>query len=96
MSMKEAKVTIRARPGVDLHNLAKFDGPLGAPCGTVGPSIAREVLAGEGQAEFSMLNLKIAIDTQGGVEAVLDNFELYDPKTKAPLFWSLVTAYLKG
>ncbi|CAD7720403.1 hypothetical protein LMG31886_01350 [Xanthomonas hydrangeae] len=43
-----------------------------------------------------MLNLKIAIDTQSGVEAILDNFELYDPKTQKPLFWYLVAAYLEG
>ncbi|MCC8468620.1 hypothetical protein [Xanthomonas phaseoli] len=96
MREKEARVTVVARPGVDLHDLAKAYGPLGIPCGTVGPSIARDVLAGDGQAEISMLNLKIAIDTQSGVEAILDNFELYDPKTQKPLFWYLVAAYLEG
>lgn len=96
MSTKDFKVTAVARPGVDLHNLAKSDGPLANPCGAVGPSIARAVLAGDGQADISMLNLKIATDTQSGVEAILDNFELYDPKTNTPLFWSLVAARLKS
>ncbi|MDL5364161.1 hypothetical protein QSH18_00915 [Xanthomonas sp. NCPPB 2654] len=96
MITKDFKVTALARLGVDLHNLAKSDGPLAKPCGTVGPSIARKVLAGDGQAEISILDLKIATDTQSGVEAILDNFELYDPKTKTPLFGSLIAARLKG
>ena len=96
MNKKEANVIAKARKGIDLESLARHNGPLAVPCGTVGPSIARAVLAGNGQAEISMSSLRIAIDTQEGVESILDNFELYEPKNKRPLLWTLVTAYLKG
>ena len=94
MNTKEPEVTVIARTGVDLIDLARYDGPLAVPCGTVGPSIARAVLEGNGKAKVSMLNLKIAIDTQYGVESILDNFELYDSKNGKPLLWSLVAARL--
>lgn len=96
MNTKNITVTIVARRGTDLHNLAKHDGPLLVPCGTVGVYIARAVLAGGGKAEIEMSYLKIATDTQDGVEGIFDNFELYDTKTKYPLFWTLVSARLKG
>ena len=95
MDTKEITVTAVARPGADLRNLAEHDGPLLVPCGTVGSSIARAVLSGGGQAEISLLNLKIATQTQDGVEGIFDNFQLYDTETRAPLFWSLVSARLK-
>lgn len=96
MNAQEPKVTAVARKGIDLHNLARHDGPLANPCGAIGPSIAREVLDGNGKAEISMLDLKIAIDTQDGVKSILDNFELYDPKSQTPLIWFLISAHLKS
>ncbi|MCQ8130424.1 hypothetical protein [Methylomonas rivi] len=94
MNTKEFEVIVIARKGIDLVNLARHDGPLAIPCGTVGPSVAKAVLEGKGKAKVSMLNLKIAIDTQYGVESILDNFELYDSTTRKPLLWSLVAARL--
>jgi hypothetical protein len=96
MKAKEDKVTVVARQGIDLHILVQHDGPLAGPCGSIGPSIARVVLEGKGRAEVSMAKLKIAMDTQAGVEGILDNFELYDSRTQTPLIWSLITAYLKS
>lgn len=94
MSINGPEVTVIARIGVNLSDLARCDGPLAVPCGTIGPSIAREVLKGKGQARVPMLRLKMAIDTQCGVESILDNFELYDHNNGQPLLLSLVTAYL--
>ncbi len=89
------EVIILARPGIDLTDLSRNDGPLKVPCGNIGPSIAKAVLAGNGQAKVSLLDIKLAIDTQYGVESIMDNFELYDSKTKKPLLDFLVAAYLK-
>ena len=96
MATKEIKVIVVARQGADLANLSRHDGPLARPCETIGPSIAKAVLSGQGKAEISLLNLKIAMDTQSGVEAIMDNFELYDPKSKAPLLQFLIAKYLKN
>jgi hypothetical protein len=96
MKIEEPVVIVIARPDVNLSNLAEYEGPLAVPCGIVGPSIAREVLEGEGRAQISISKLKIAIDTQDGVESILDNFELRDPKSGKPFLWSLVTEYLKN
>lgn len=96
MNTKEVKVAVVVREGVDLNNLARHDGPLAHPCGTLGPYIAKAVLHGNGKAEISLLNIQAAIDTQEGVESILDNFQLYDTATKHPLVWSLVAAYLKN
>jgi hypothetical protein len=95
MTEKELKVIVVARQGADLADLSRHDGPLAAPCGTIGPSVAKAVLSGQGKAEISLLNLKIAMDTQSGVEAIMDNFELYDRKTRAPLLHLLIAQHLK-
>lgn len=96
MAAKELRVIVVARQGADLSRLSRSDGPLAVPCGVIGASIAKAVMSGEGKAEIPLLDLKIAMDTQSGVEAIMDNFELYDSKTKAPLLHLLITQYLKS
>ena len=54
MKIKEPEVTVIARMGTDLNDLARHGGPLAVPCGTVGPSIARAVQEGHGKANVSM------------------------------------------
>lgn len=96
MNAKGSEVIVVARFKSDLANLAKKTGLLADPCGTAGPSIARKVLEGNGKATVSMNLLKLATETQLGVEVILDNFELYDAKTKAPLLSWLISNYLKS
>lgn len=95
MSLKEATVTISPRLGVDLDNLTDSDGPLSVPCGSAGTSIARKVKEGNGKANIQLSLLKIAMDNQDGVEAILDNFELTDSKTLKPMLFILIDSYLK-
>ena len=95
MNIKQPEVTITVRPGIDLSNLTKDDGPL-FPCGVIGISIAKAVLKGEGKAKIPMKDLKSAITTQYELEIILDNFELKDPKSGRPIFWWLIDAYLKS
>ncbi|MDD2468466.1 MAG: hypothetical protein PHI97_31175 [Desulfobulbus sp.] len=94
MNIKEETVIIVARTGVDLDKLSASTGPMSAPCGPIGPSIARAVKEGGGKANFSLLNLKIAMDSQSGVEMIFDNFELIDSKSLTPLVFSLIAEHL--
>lgn len=96
MSLKEATVIASARLGVDLDNLTKSNGPLSSPCGSAGPSIANSVKEGNGKANVKLSFLKIAMETQDGVAAILDNFELTDSKTKKPMISVLIGDYLSG
>ena len=95
MSLKEATVIVSARLGVDLDNLTESNSPLASRCGTIGPSIARKVREGSGTANIQLSHLKVAMDTQDGVEAILDNFELTDSKTLKPMLFVLIDRYLK-
>lgn len=96
MSNEGLEVIVIAKLESDLPNLAESTGPLAVPCGTSGPSIAKKVLEGNGQTTISIKILQSAFETQSGVDGILDNFELYDAKTKRPLIFSLISNHLKG
>jgi hypothetical protein len=89
MKNTQRLVRVMARDGIDLSPLSESMGPISAACGTAGPSIARQVLAGNGKAEIPLSLILLATDTQSGVEAIFDNFQLSDPQTAAPLFHAL-------
>lgn len=89
-------VIVVARDKENLLILSEPSGPLAVPCGTAGPSIAKQVLEGNGKANIPMEILKLAIDTQYGLESIHANFELYDPKTQKPLLWSLINQRLNA
>lgn len=89
MPSQKCVVRVSARDGVDVQKLAGPESPLEVPCGSVGPLIARDVLAGKGKAMISLSTLRTATDTQEGVEAIFDHFVLSDAKTGEPLFYAL-------
>jgi hypothetical protein len=64
-------------------------GPISGACGSAGPSIARQVLSGNGSAKIPIYLILLATDTQDGVEAIFDNFILQEPVTLSPLFTAL-------
>ncbi|OBP13369.1 hypothetical protein A5320_18835 [Rheinheimera sp. SA_1] len=94
MNSKEETVTVVARHGVDLDKLSERNGPMYVSCGSIGPTIAQAVKEGKGKANFSLMNLKIAMDNQSGVEMVFDNFEVLDSKSLKPLVLSLIAEHL--
>lgn len=83
-------IRVVAREGIDLEELSQASGPLLTECGTAGPSIAQRVRDGNGVAEIKLSLLALAVDTQSGIEAIFDNFAVYESKTKAPLILSLL------
>lgn len=88
--IEDQMVHVRARPGTDLAKLCSNDSPMKLPCGAIGPLIAKNVLDGKGQALVPMRDIKMAIDTADGVNALLDNFDLTDPHTQSPLLFALI------
>lgn len=96
MNLNVETVIINARLGIDLDKLSSPIGPMYASCGVIGPSIARAVRDGNGTAYFALLDLKIAMDNQSGVEMVFDNFELLDSISLKPLVFSLIAKYLNS
>lgn len=90
MKTNQRLVRVTAREGADLEELAGVGSSILADCGTAGPSIARKIISGSGVAEVPLSVIKLATDTQSGVEAIFDNFVLSDLRTAEPLFHSLV------
>ncbi|HAD04173.1 MAG: hypothetical protein A2X84_08670 [Desulfuromonadaceae bacterium GWC2_58_13] len=80
-------VHVMVRPGVDLSKLCSSDSPM---CGSIGRLIAKAVLDGNGQALVRLKDIRMAIDTTDGVNALLDNFDLTDPLTQSPLLFALL------
>jgi hypothetical protein len=87
---KDHMVLVMARSGADLDKLSSSDSPMKLPCENVGRLIAQAVLDGNGKALIPMHHIRIAIDTNDGVHAILDNFDLTDPHTKSPLLFALL------
>ena len=83
-------VRVHIRNGVDLYLLVSAESPLKVPCGSIGRSIAQRVLEGGGVASIPLSDIRMAIDTQDGVNAIMDNFNLEDPKTLRPLLFELL------
>lgn len=90
MNKKENMVHVIARPGVDLVKLSSSNSPMELPCSAIGQIIAQKVLDGNGQAFVPLSHIRIATDTTDGVNALLDNFDLIDQKTKSPLLFALI------
>jgi len=89
MSLKEREVLVVARNIENLDKLSSRDGPL-VVFGTIATSIARKVKEGNGTAIIPSKDLKIILDTQDAVNAIFDNFDLYDAKTNSPLIHELL------
>jgi len=79
-----------ARESANLEELAKAGSSIEIPCGTAGPSIARQIIKGGGSAEISLSLVRMATDTQDGVEAIFDNFILEEKGSGRPLVHSLL------
>ncbi|MBW3512220.1 MULTISPECIES: hypothetical protein [unclassified Janthinobacterium] len=90
MSNKKLMVIVTPRPHANLELLSRIDGPLSVPCGVIGPSLARQVLAGNGRVVIPASHLRTAFDTQDGVNALLDNFDFAAERTQAPLLFELL------
>lgn len=89
MTVKDRKVLVIARKPENLDKLSSLEGPL-VIFGTIATSIARKVKEGNGKAVISSKDLKITLDTQDAVNAIFDNFDLYDLETKNPLVYQLL------
>ncbi len=87
---KNRLVLVRVREGVNLPLLASNKSPLENPCGAIGPMIAEYVLKGNGVAMVDAGDLKMAFDTNDGVNAIMDCFDLEDPTTNNPLLFELL------
>jgi len=48
------------------------------------------VLEGNGQAVVPISHIRMAVDTDAGVNVLLDNFDLIDPRTQSPLLFALL------
>lgn len=90
MSDKKLMVIVTPRPHANLELLSRSDGPLCVPCGVIGTSLARQVLAGNGRVVIPASFLRPAFDTQDGVNALFDNFEFTAERTQSPLLFELL------
>ena len=90
MIRKESMVHVIARLGVDLVKLSTSNSPMELPCSAIGRIIAQKVLDGNGQALVPLSHIRIATDTTDGVNALLNNFDLIEQKTKRPLLFALI------
>lgn len=90
MKNPDRKVLVVAREGVDLVKLSGSESPLSVPCGIIGRMISRQVLDGGGKALIRAGDIKMAIDTTDGVNAIHDNFNLLDERTHEPLLHALL------
>lgn len=86
----EDMVHVKARPHADLVKLSGDNSPMELPCGGVGPQIAKKVLNGNGQALIPIHQIRMAIDTDDGVNAIFDKFVLTDPHSQYPLPFVLI------
>lgn len=80
---KKQMVQVEARRNADLQNLPTVHG-------VIVKNIAKKVLDGNGIALVPIEDIQLAIDTQDGVNTILDNFDLTDPDTQYPLLWVLI------
>lgn len=87
---QDRMVLVVARTGTNLVKLSSGEGPMMVPCGVIGPMIASKVLNGSGSALVSASEIRLAIDTTDGMNALLDNFDLLDEHTRGPLLHSLL------
>lgn len=90
MIHKTLMVIVTARPHANLEILARSDGPLVVPCGSLGTGLARSVLEGNGRALIPATSLRAAFDTQDGVNALFDNFEFTVEHTLSPMIFELL------
>jgi hypothetical protein len=90
MKKLDRMVLVVARDGADLVKLSSSGSPMSVPCGLMGPIIATKVRDAGGQALISVGDIRVAIDTTDGLNAVLDNFDLLDERTRGPLLHLLM------
>lgn len=83
-------VIVIARTTADPALLAGQPSPLDNACGAMGRSIAEKVRAGGGKARVPVRDIRIAIDTTDGVNALTDNFDLIDEQSQSPLLHALI------
>lgn len=83
-------VLVVARHGIDLVKLSSSESTMSIPCGAIGRMIAAKVLDGGGKAMVRARDIKMAIDTTDGVNAIHDNFNLLDERTQEPLLYLLL------
>src|SRR5256885_14478956 len=78
MAAEETTVTLIVRPGIDLQRSEGLKTMLKTVCGSVSGMIFTAVMDGNGKADIRISYLKMAMDTQDGVEAIMDHFEILD------------------
>ncbi|KFJ11023.1 hypothetical protein DR66_2264 [Delftia acidovorans] len=96
MATEETTVTLIVRPGIDLQRSEGLKTRLNVVCGSVGGTIFTAVMDGNGKADIRISCLKMAMDTQDGVEAIMDHFEILATKSQRPFIWVLLSEFLKG
>lgn len=84
MATDQATVTLMVRPGIGLQRSEGLKARLKVVGGSVGSMIFTAVMDGNGKAEIRVSHLKIAMDTQDGVEAIMDHFEILDTRSQRP------------
>jgi hypothetical protein len=88
-------VLVVQRTDVNSTELTKLEERLGAHGGTAGGAIVKKVLEGQGKALIPLRYIKLATDNIVAINLIFQNFDLYDAKTKTPLFYFLVSEFLK-
>ncbi|GAB4056971.1 hypothetical protein [Uliginosibacterium sediminicola] len=89
-NIEKAKILVVARDKANLVKLSSRDSPMIVQCGTIGRTIAQKVLDGGGKAVVLASEIKMAIDTTDGANAIQDNFDLFENRTKEPLLHYLL------
>lgn len=89
-------VIVTARDGVDIEELAQSMNSIESACGTVGSSIARQIIEGNGKAVVKLSLIRSATDTQSGVEAIFDNFILTELRGGLPVVHMLMNDRLQS
>ncbi|ABX35736.1 hypothetical protein Daci_3098 [Delftia acidovorans SPH-1] len=96
MAAEETTVTLIVRPGIDLQRSEGLKTMLKTVCGSVSGMIFTAVMDGNGKADIRISYLKMAMDTQDGVEAIMDHFEILDTQSQRPFIWVLLSEFIKG
>lgn len=89
MPAKDRDVLVVARTHANLDELSNPRGPL-LNFSSAATSMAKKVKEGNGRAVIPSSHLRMILDIQAAVNAIFDNFELYDAKTQSPLIWELL------
>ena len=88
---RQGVVRVILRSGIDILSLLDENNyQFVSHCGRYFSIIANKVKENNGAANIEIHLIRSAVDTQEGVHAIMDNFDLEDPQTKKPLLFDLL------